>query len=219
MKNKILITAATEREMSSINTSAFESGYSIARLISGIGSASTVYTMMKYLARNDYPDYIINIGIAGSFDPDLKIGDTVIVECDCFADLGMEDKKGFISLWDSGLVEPSAFPLENGWIYSDRGILKKLSGHIRKARGVTVNKASGTIDTITRLKESYKPDIETMEVAAALYVGRLENVPVLAMRSVSNMIEPRNTDAWDINKGLASLQAEFEIILQKLQSE
>lgn len=217
MKRKILITAATEEELHDINTSSFGDTFILEILLTGVGSVSTVYSLMSYLRNNNPPDYIINIGIAGSFNPLYAIGDTVLVESDCFADLGMEDHNEFISVWEAGIVHSSEFPFENGFIYSDKSVLDKIGGDIRKAKGLTINTASGSVATIDRLIARYDPDIETMEVAAALYVSRMENIPLLALRSVSNKVEPRNTDAWDTIKAISALKPALNIILEKLK--
>ena len=216
MKTKILITAATEKELFSVDTSDMAASFEFDTIVTGVGSVSTVYALMAYLHKNGRPDYIINIGIAGSFTSELALGDTMIVESDCFADIGVESQNGFLSAWESGLMHSTEYPFEKGWIKCDSEIIRVLGDAIKSVKGITVNTVSGSEETIDRHINKYKPEIETMEVAAALYVGRMENIPLIALRSVSNMIEPRNRDAWDILSAIAALQPALEIILKKL---
>lgn len=204
MKTSILISAATERELEAVKNLAYTENTEIDFLLTGLGSAITVYSLMKYL-RKHRPDYIINIGIAGSFGLHYPVGDTLVVEVDTFADLGIEGPAGFTTVWEDGLVAPNEFPFENGFIYCDPRVSELLQSDIKMVKGITVNTVSGDDSTIKGYIDKYKPDIETMEVAGALYVGRMESIPVIALRSVSNFVEPRKKENWDIEKALEAL--------------
>lgn len=216
MKTRILITAATEKEISAINTNEYADRVDVDLLVTGVGQVLTVYSLMKYLSNNNTLDYILNIGIAGSFTSKHAIGDTMIVAEDYFADLGIEEQYELKSAWDAGLISAHEFPFESGAIVCDPGIIKLLGLDIKAVRGITINTVSGTEKTIQSYIEKFNPDIETMEVAAALYVGRMENIPLIPLRSISNLIEPRNRGAWDINKALAALQPAMQIIFEKI---
>jgi len=216
MKTRLLITAATEKELSAVSTDAYADIVDADFLVTGVGSVFTVYALMNYLVNNKNPDYIINIGIAGSFTLRYAIGDTIVVTEDFFADLGVEEQTGFKSIWEEGLIGSGEFPFNKGAVQCDPRIKELLGPDIKKVRGITVNTASGIDKTIRRYIERYMPDIETMEVAAALYVGRMENIPVIALRSVSNIIEPRNKEAWDINKAIEALQPALNNIIEKI---
>lgn len=219
MKTRLLISAATEKELYSVDTSLYSDAFYIDTLLTGVGSVSTVYSLMSYLRKVEKPDFIINIGIAGSFASKHAIGDSMIVGSDCFADLGIEEQDGFRSIWEAGLVNSSEHPFDNGCINCDPEILRMAGKDIEIVKGITINTTSGTKETIDRLIGKYDPDIETMEVAAALYVARMEKIPLFALRSVSNMIEPRNKDAWDIPNAISALQPALNIILKKILAE
>ena len=66
------------------------------------------------------------------------------------------------------------------------------------ATGITVNKVHGCAESIAKIKKKYPADIETMEGAAFFYVCLMEKVPFLALRGISNHVEPRDRAAWDI---------------------
>ena len=64
------------------------------------------------------------------------------------------------------------------------------------------------------MKEKYNPDIETMEGATFFYICTRENIPFLALRSISNMVGLRNKDNWDIRLALDNLSEKLrEVIL------
>lgn len=215
MKTSILITAATERELLALKNLDYSDIFEIDFLLTGVGSAITIYSLMKYL-RNNKPDFIVNVGIAGSFSPEYLIGDALIVAEDIFADLGIEERTGFVNVWEYGLLASGEFPFENGIISCEPMLTDLLRSDFKMVRGITVNTASGNEKTIQTYIEKYKPDIETMEVAAALYVGRMEKIPLIALRTVSNFVEPRDKGNWDIEKALKGLENALRLIMKKI---
>jgi futalosine hydrolase len=79
---------------------------------------------------------------------------------------------------------------------------------------ITVNTTSGTEITIKKLRRKYNPDIETMEGATFFYICAIEKIPFLALRAISNKVEPRNKKEWDIPLALQSLsETLFEVLL------
>ena len=53
-----------------------------------------------------------------------------------------------------------------------------------------------------------------MEGAAVLFTAAKQGIPVFQLRSVSNMVEPRNRPAWQIDLALKNLAISFEEILK-----
>ncbi len=201
MLKKILIVVATEEEADAFRRipgiTASKDGYSsgncsISLLVTGMGSASTSRAMKKWLSSNMKPDLAINIGIAGSFSEDIKIGEVVVAVSDTFAD------KDF----DNGIME----------IEADSDLAGKLAGKLKKARAITVALATGNEPEITRLLKKYNPDIETMEGAAFFYICSREQISFLALRSISNRVEPRNKKNWDIPLALDNLSERLKEI-------
>ena len=91
----ILIIAATEIEIKPLMSAYFEADY----LITGVGSPATVYHLLKKITSKKY-DVVFQVGVAGSFDESLQLGEVVLVNADCFADLGAIENKKFHSLFD-----------------------------------------------------------------------------------------------------------------------
>jgi futalosine hydrolase len=211
---KVLLIAATEseaetfRKIDGIKPSA--AGFvfrdlELIPLVTGVGSVATSWTMTKWISSNPKPDLAINIGIAGSYREEIRIGEVVVPVSDCFADAGIETADGFHTLSEAGLQDTNKFPFKDGKIIAENNYVKLLSGHFKTVSAITVNSASGSQPTIDRLLKKYNPGIETMEGATFFYICSGENIPFLALRSVSNMVEPRNKDKWNIPLALASL--------------
>ncbi|MCB0705698.1 MAG: hypothetical protein KDC34_10330, partial [Saprospiraceae bacterium] len=69
----------------------------------------------------------------------------------------------------------------------------------------SVQKVHGSEASIRRIREKYDPDLESMEGAACFYVCMLEGVPFLQIRAISNYVEPRNRDNWEIGLAIDKL--------------
>lgn len=205
---RILIVAATEKEAGILLNAGggFEKeDHKIDTLVTGVGSMNTSWSLLKWFSVNEKPDLAINIGIAGSFKKDIATGDVVIAVSDCFADAGVESGRAFLTLAEAGLEDADGFPFRSGKIICDNGFVEVAAVKLRKAQAITVNTASGTEETITRLVNKFEPDIETMEGAAFAYICSRERVDYLALRSVSNFIVPRQEQKWDIPLALKAL--------------
>jgi futalosine hydrolase len=208
---KILVCAATEMEMPD----------SIKRLpnadvlIHGVGAVQASYFLGKYLASR-IPDMAIQIGLAGSYDPMIDIGEIVQVVMDQFVDLGSEDKDGtLLHLADLPFISKSN-PFTSKAIKNENDILK-LEYH--KVRAITVNTTSGYKPTIDRMIKEYQPQIESMEGAVFFAAMEFNHIPCVQIRAISNKVEPRNRDRWNIPLAISELEkAMLQILGQILKS-
>lgn len=163
-------------------------------LVTGVGMVSTAYQLGKHLANNHY-DLAINLGIAGSFDRDIPLGEVVEITQDTLAELGAEDDEQFITIEQLGFGESvfhSTYTLPAAF-------------NIRKTTSVTVNAVHGNEASIQKLSKRVNPQIESMEGAAFFYACKEAGVPTLQIRTVSNYVEKRNRDAWQIGLAVKNL--------------
>ena len=84
---QILVIAATLPEIEPFTAANSQ----VDVLITGVGVPSTLYHIQKRIQQVDY-DCIIQAGIAGTFTNTIELGKVVLVQQDCFADLGIEEK-------------------------------------------------------------------------------------------------------------------------------
>jgi futalosine hydrolase len=206
---KILVTAATFNELQLINRTG-----NITVANTGVGIASTAYKLAKLL--NHKYDLAINIGVAGSFSEKLNVGDVVTVYAETFGDFGVAGKDGFRTCFEENIVDANMFPFVNGFLMSDSAetIAKNLS--IPHVKGLTNNTVSGEEKLIEHMKNKFAPDIETMEGAAFFYVCLAEHVPFVEIRSISNIVEPRDKGKWNIPLALTNLSKKVNSYLAKL---
>lgn len=180
-------------------------------LITGVGMVATVFELTKKLLTKKY-DLIINAGIAGSFNEKIEIGSVVEVCADRLYELGAEDGDDFFSAFDLNLMDKNEFPFSNGAL----SVKPKFPERIQKVTAITVNKVHGNVNSIKKAQELYNPDIETMEGAAVFYTAIKQGVSVCQIRSISNKVEKRNRDKWDIPLAIEQLNAELIDFLSSL---
>ncbi|HBX50018.1 MAG: futalosine hydrolase [Bacteroidetes bacterium RIFOXYA12_FULL_35_11] len=190
--------------------------HSVDILVTGIGIPFTIYNLTSTLHDKEY-DLIINAGIAGSFSGQYQIGDVVQVITEQFADIGIEEKDGFTTIFKMNLHNKDQYPFENGILKNSLNLEKYYITDIPKANGITVNKVSGNKETIDFLRFTYKPGIETMEGAAFFYVCLMEQQKFLQIRSISNFVEERDISKWDIPKAVDALSQTCIALLEKIQ--
>ena len=185
-------------------------------LITGVGSMATAWSLKQWIILNEKPDLAINAGIAGSFNERLNIGDVVMPVSDCFADAGVEDGENFLTLSESGLISENDFPYKEGLLYTDTRYNEMMKSILKPVRAITVNTATGSETTRGKLLKKFNPDIETMEGATFFYICSREDIPFLALRAISNKVESRNKNNWNIDLALHNLSEKLIDVLLTL---
>ncbi|MCF6365410.1 MAG: futalosine hydrolase [Bacteroidales bacterium] len=192
----------------------FTDNLNVKILISGIGMSATTYSLTKTISKKKY-DLVINAGICGSFNDDICIGDSVSVILDEFGDIGVtDDDNSFKTLFDEGLLKHNTRPFINGKLYSSTQ--QQVDTELPKVTAITVNASSGNKKQIKHRINKFNPDIETMEGAAVAYVCLKEKADFLQIRTVSNKVEERNKENWNIPLALKNLSQELLNILSKI---
>lgn len=166
--------------------------HQIDTLITGVGMVATAYALGKHLANNQY-DLAINLGIAGSFDRNIRLGEVVEIIQDQFSELGAEDGEAFLTIDQLGFGEgafSSTFKLPDSF-------------DLKKVSAITVNTIHGNEASIQNLHLS--AEIESMEGAAFFYACKQAGLPCIQIRAVSNYVERRNRDAWQIGLAIKNL--------------
>jgi futalosine hydrolase len=192
-----------------------KNGLQVSVLITGVGITATAWSLGRYFARKQ-PDLAINAGIAGAFDRSLQLGTVVHVVSERFGDLGVEEADGtFTDLFGLGLLEPAEKPYVNAHLYNPAA---SESRFLPPAKGVTVNKVHGSQASIDAILGKY-PDaqVESMEGAAFFYACLQSDVPFLEIRSISNYVEPRNREGWQLALAIENLNGTVAEMLGSLE--
>ncbi|UOF94396.1 MAG: futalosine hydrolase [Bacteroides sp.] len=200
---KILIVAATEKELNNLYKD-----LNVDFLVTGIGQTFTTYKLTTKLFNHKY-DYIYNIGIAGSFNKNIKIGDVVQVTSDRIADLGSENDSSFTNIFDKKLENKDQYPFINGVLYN-----KNVFTDCKQVSAITVNYAHGNTNTINYIRNQYSVDIESMEGASVFYICLNFKIPFYQIRCISNYVQKRSASKWNIDLAIKNLH---QYIIKKIK--
>lgn len=179
-------------------------GITNSLLITGVGMVATAFALGKELATNQY-DLAINLGVAGSFDRRIELGEVVEVIDDSLAELGAEDADAFLPISLMGLGESSFKASETiANIFKGTKAAGKYK-NLKQVRSITVNTVHGEDESIAKVVQRLNPQLESMEGAAFFYACRQAGVPCVQIRAVSNYVEKRNRDNWRIGLAVKNL--------------
>ena len=165
-------------------------------LITGIGMVNTAFMIGKYVY-SAY-DLILNVGVAGAFNKNLELGQLVHTTEDILSELGAEDGDIFLTYDKLNLPGKHLFSCNINESYNAINSLKKV-------KGITVNTIHGNDNSIEKVKQLYKPDVESME-GAAFFAGCLQtNKTFTQIRAISNYVEKRDKSKWQMTLAIKNL--------------
>lgn len=205
---RILIVAATEKEIAPLVATPppLALGTHLDTLITGVGMVATAAKTARALALTRY-DLAFNFGVCGSFDRRLQPGRVVHVVSDRIAELGAEDDEAFLTVEELGLPADPALvnrdPPDN-----------ELLGNLPAVSGITVNTVHGNERSIAEIVRRFSPQVESMEGAAFMHACLLSRVPFAQVRAVSNVVEKRSREAWNLGEAIANLNRCAQAILE-----
>ncbi|MCC7465620.1 MAG: futalosine hydrolase [Saprospiraceae bacterium] len=217
----LLIVAATPFEIAPLKTwidaqfqqktdSVYQNGsLTVQLLVTGVGVTATAFHLGWLLSR-EKPDWVINAGIAGAFSPNLPLGTVVQVVQERFGDLGVEESDGrFTDVEEMGL-----------WPYALMSNPHPPLPSLTTCKGLTVHKVHGSTASIELIRTKY-PDaeVESMEGAAFFYACLAAGAHFAEIRSISNRVEPRNREAWELPLAINNLNKVLIQILETIQQQ
>ncbi|WP_437919435.1 futalosine hydrolase [Sphingobacterium sp. LRF_L2] len=203
--NTLVIAATVEEIQPSLH---FLNERKIPYIITGVGMIASAYAITKAVTLTN-PDLLIQVGIGGILDTEATLGSVYQIQEDLIFDFGAEDNDSFIPMDRLGFGKshfsqpklPDAIVLPN----------------TKHARGITVNKVHGNPSSIAQLKNQYSsPIVESMEGASVFYVAEKEKIMALQFRGISNFVEPRNRESWQIGLAIRNLNIHLQEVIHCL---
>lgn len=180
----------------------------------GVGLLASTVSIMK-LVYEEKPDLIMQVGIAGCFDTNMKPGNVVAVKDEMLGDTGVEEDGKWKDIFDLKLEKPGYPPFEKKRLpnnHLEKYNLLKLP----EVTSITVNEISTKEERIQQLIKKYNPVLESMEGAALHYVCREMNIPFLQMRAISNYIGERDKTKWKMKEAIENLNQHVLKYVDKL---
>jgi len=197
---KPLIVAATRFEISDSIPLLEEK--QIPYLITGVGMTATAYALGKALTQQNDVSHVLNVGIAGSFDKNIPLGEVLAIHSDTFYELGAEDGEEILNIEDLGFGKGTY-----------HNINSTINLNLPKYEAITVNRVHGNEKSIQQILLKYpNVKVESMEGAAVFYSCEQEGMPCEQIRAISNYVERRDKSTWKIDLALKNLNN----LLQKL---
>jgi futalosine hydrolase len=198
---KILLVAATSAEIGlltehfNLPNKDFIQTPEFDILITGVGMTATAFALGRHLSAKY--NLVLNLGIAGCYNRSIPLGTVLNIITDEFAELGAEDRNGFIPIDELGFGKSRYGAFNN--------LLNDTVSGLKKVNGITVNKVHGLEESISEVIARLNPTTESMEGAGVLYCCEKVAVPCLQVRSISNYVEARNRNNWQIGLAIKNL--------------
>jgi futalosine hydrolase len=164
----------------------------------GVGPAAAAAGTAALLAQAAY-DVVICAGIAGGLGG-AGIGQVVVADQIVFADLGAETPDGFRPLSELGFGQ-ERYPVDSDLA---RELLNRTGGMLGTV--LTVSTVTGSADTLATLRRRH-PDAraEAMEGAGVAAAAARFGVRYAELRSISNVVGPRDRGGWQVGPALSVL--------------
>ena len=189
-------------------------------LVTGVGPVNAALHLGKLLGSALSLRGVLNIGIGGSFDPDLyPLRSAALVNREIWPEFGLKTDDA---------VHPGAlgYPLgsvngERVWDrieFDSRENIKMLGLHpiddLPDACSLTVSGATGTLEQAGHLRSLYNAGLENMEGFALAWACLAAGLPFVELRTVSNIVGCREKRYWDIKGGLQALLQSCRALLE-----
>ncbi len=111
-------------------------------------------------------------------------------------------------------MEPDHPPFKTGRLWNNPHAERAF---LPKVHGLTVNKVHGEAASIKAVTQKYPfAQVETMEGAAFFYAALHEDLKFLQIRAISNYVEPRNRDNWELEMAITNLNVTLIEMLKVL---
>ncbi|MBK9328262.1 MAG: futalosine hydrolase [Sphingobacteriales bacterium] len=180
-------------------------------LITGMGMMNTAAHLALYTSKFER-DFYIDAGVCGAFNRNFKIGDVVQIISETYGDFGVENDEEFQDFFDLGFIDKKEDAFQYGMCSPIEDEFH-LNIHLPEATSITVNKVHGNERTIKIIQEKYNADTENMEGLAFYYVLKLIGKPGIEIRAISNYVERRNKENWDVQNAVKNLNMELQKII------
>jgi futalosine hydrolase len=166
----------------------------------GVGVAAAAAGTARLLSGGDYAA-VVCVGIGGGFAHRISPGGTVIGTGSIAADLGADSPDGFIPLSELGFG-PDRYPVDPALLDALR---KALPGAV-PGPILTVSTVTGTAAGTSAITKRHPDAVaEAMEGFGVATAAAGAGVPFAEIRTISNLVGPRDRGAWRIPEALAAL--------------
>jgi futalosine hydrolase len=198
---EIILGAATALELHFLKKLLKKDSFNhkIHFVIHGIGGGiASHYITAAFL---NHPNALfIQVGLAGSLNNSLALGETVLVQQEIFGDIGVIEQNKWKDLNALGLLGLQPKPFAKYLTIENKNIKywKTYFSDTALVNGVTVNQITSAINSAPYYSKKMSATIETMEGASLHSCGNALQKKYLQIRGISNFVGDRNKKNWVI---------------------
>jgi len=187
-------------------------GHTCLQVLTGIGPINAAFVLGKVLVTYPALEGVINLGIGGSFDLDLHpLGACVVAREEIWPEFGIKHNGcvhakalGFPlghtkndAIWDRTVIDPDETAQRMGLT---------LPSFIHRTPFITVAGVTSTQERSLFLQTMYHAGVENMEGFALALACATSDLPFLEIRTISNLVGPRDKATWQIKRAFAALR-------------
>jgi futalosine hydrolase len=189
----LLIVTAVEAEAEAVRAGVRDPGVRVAAV--GVGPAAAAAGTARLLALDASITAVLIAGIAGGFAGRVEVGAAVVATRSVAADLGAESPDGFVPLASLGF----------GLSTVDYTLAIDVPGAVR-GEVLTVSTVTGTAESAEALARRHPDAVaEAMEGFGAATAAAQAGVACAELRTISNLVGPRDRAAWRVAAALKAL--------------
>jgi futalosine hydrolase len=201
---KVLIVTAVAAERDAVVAGlAGRAGFDV--VTAGVGPAAAAATTAWRLAAGGY-HLVVSAGVAGGMPSRSGVGDVVVATRSIAADLGADSPDGFLPISQLGFGDQ---------VIEADPVLKHPDAVMGSV--LTVSTVTGTEAGVEELARRHPDAVaEAMEGFGVATAARLAGVRFAEIRTVSNLIGPRDRTAWRLTGALAALRDAVTAVTEDL---
>ncbi|MBT4501713.1 MAG: futalosine hydrolase [Gemmatimonadetes bacterium] len=196
----------------------------------GIGGVNTAHALTCVLQARR-PALVLQIGVGGAYpEGGLRVGDVGLASEENYGDLGVRTPEGWQSAELIGIpvLERgesryfNSFPLEREWVEAGGAVLAGADWDgddvgVKIGSFVTVQECSGADALGVERGRRFAAICENMEGAAVAHLCLSYGLPFLEVRGISNLVEDRRREAWNLPLAAARAQLAGLMLLSELE--
>lgn len=216
-----LVTAATDFEMQAYLDAGGDTA-GVTCLVTGVGPVETTLSLACLLEEKGTQfDAVLNFGVAGAYPDngiDIQAGmlDICLARQEILGDFGICLDNSVEPLGAEQLQISNSFILDTPLMRQAETALVDCGMSVKQGVFITVNCVSGTRKRGRMLGRRFQGLCENMEGAAVARVCARFALPCCEVRCISNMVEDRNTDNWQLQFACARAGQAAAVIINSL---
>ncbi len=201
-------------------------GRQVLLCVGGMGKVNAAHAAALMIAEFS-PDTLLIFGVGGAYPASgAVVGDIVLAQVEIAGDEGVLTHDGFKDMEYIGIpllktatsviftTYPASEPLLKQALHTLVASSEPGRSGVHFGPFVTLSTCTGTTARARELEARYHGLCENMEGAAAAQVAGLHAIPWLEVRGISNIVEDRDMQKWDIPKAAEASQKAVMRILE-----